>query len=118
MSTDLELFRDSSKIKLPKLKIIQFSDENGTGIEELNKNGNNSVDYCATPTSDENKIPPVLSCPAAPTKPKKTASVSCKRKLFQNLQFFEIANSEEVDAFFKAGFHASSSKKRCLSSCT
>ncbi|KAL1101678.1 hypothetical protein V6Z11_D05G312600 [Gossypium hirsutum] len=112
MSTDLELFQDSLKIKLPKLKIIQSSDENGTGVEQLNKKGNNSVEFCATPTSDENKIPPVLSCPAAPTKPKRTASVSCKRKLFQNFNFFEIVNSEEVDAFFKAGFHASSSKKR------
>ncbi|XVE99178.1 hypothetical protein REPUB_Repub03eG0174900 [Reevesia pubescens] len=107
MSTDLELFQDLAKIKLPKLK-IQPSNENGIIIQEENKN---TQDECLTPTSVENKIPAVFSCPPAPRKPRKKA-VSCKRKLSE-LQFFEIVNREEVDAFFKAGFDDSISKRRC-----
>ncbi|XVF23463.1 hypothetical protein REPUB_Repub13aG0041000 [Reevesia pubescens] len=106
MSTDLELFQDLAKIKLPKLK-IQSSNENGIVIQEENKN----EDECLTPTSEENKIPLVLSCPPAPKKPKKRA-VSCKRKLSE-LQFFEIVNRDEVDAFFKAASDDSISKRRC-----
>ncbi|XP_022764320.1 cyclin-dependent protein kinase inhibitor SMR1-like [Durio zibethinus] len=105
MSTDLELFQDLDKIKLPKLK-IQSSNENGVEIQEENKN----QDECSTPNSEENKIPVVSSCPPAPRKPRKRA-VSCKRKLSE-LQFFEIVNREEVDAFFKAGFDGSISKRR------
>ena len=110
MSTDLELFQDLAKIKLPKLK-IQSSNERGIVIQEENKNQHDSSSSeCLTPTSEENKIPAVLSCPAAPRKPRKRA-VSCKRKLSE-LQFFEIVNREEVDAFFKAGFDDPISKRR------
>ncbi|XWS75243.1 hypothetical protein CRYUN_Cryun01aG0068800 [Craigia yunnanensis] len=111
MSTDLELFQDLAKINLPKLK-IQSSNESGIVIQEENKNqDSSSSSECLTPTSEENKIPAVLSCPPAPRKPRKRA-VSSKRKLSE-LQFFEIVNREEVDAFFKAGFDDSISKRRC-----
>ena len=110
MSTDLELFQDLAKIKLPKLK-IQSSNQSGIVIQEENKDQDDSSSECLTPTSEENKIPAVFSCPGAPRKPRKRA-VSCKRKLSE-LQFFEIVNREEVDAFFNAGFDDSISKRRC-----
>ena len=111
MSTDLELFQDLAKINLPKLK-IQSSNESGIVSQDENKNqdSSRSSSECLTPTSEENKIPAVLSCPPAPRKPRKRA-VSCKRKLSE-LQFFEIVNREEVDAFFKAGFDDPISKRR------
>ncbi|XVE68743.1 hypothetical protein DITRI_Ditri09bG0094000 [Diplodiscus trichospermus] len=111
MSADLELFQDLVKIKLPKLK-IQSSNESGIVIQEENKNqDSSSSSVCMTPTSEENKIPAVFTCPPAPRKPRKRA-VSCKRKLSDQLQFFEIVNREEVDAFFKAGFDDLVSKRR------
>ncbi|KAK8542180.1 hypothetical protein V6N13_137245 [Hibiscus sabdariffa] len=115
MSTDLGLLQDLAKTKLPKL-IIPSSDQSGLKIQLENKNqdddsSSSSAGECLTPTSEENKIPPVLSCPGAPRKPRKTYA-SCKRKLSE-FQFFEILNRDEVDAFFDAGFHDSISKRRC-----
>ncbi|XVE75474.1 hypothetical protein DITRI_Ditri12bG0096600 [Diplodiscus trichospermus] len=111
MSTDLDLFQDLAEIKLPELK-IPSSNQSGIGIQEENKNqDDSSSSECLTPTSEENKILAVLSCPAAPRKPRKRV-VSCKRKLSE-LQFFKIVNREEVDAFFKASFDDSISKRRC-----
>ncbi|KAL4326212.1 hypothetical protein GQ457_11G008820 [Hibiscus cannabinus] len=119
MSTDLGLLQDLAKTKLPKL-IIPSSDQTGLEIQLENKNQDDgssnsgssaSTGECLTPTSKENKIPPVLSCPGAPRKPRKTYA-SCKRKLSE-FQFFEILNRDEVDAFFEAGFHDSISKRRC-----
>ncbi|XVF75655.1 hypothetical protein PTKIN_Ptkin13bG0204400 [Pterospermum kingtungense] len=116
MSADLESFQDLAKIKLPKLR-IQSSNENGIVTEEENKNqddsssSSSSISKCLTPTSEESKIPTVLSCPPAPRKPRKRA-ISCKRKLQSELESFEIVNREEVDAFFKAaGFDDSISKR-------
>lgn len=113
MSTDLELLKDLTKIRLPKITI-----QSSIVIQEENKDQNDSRSECSTPTSEENKIPAVLSCPPAPRKPRKTAAVSCKRKLSE-LQFFEIVHRDEVDAFFKsaaAGFdddNSIMSKRRC-----
>ncbi|KAK8651329.1 hypothetical protein V6N13_140936 [Hibiscus sabdariffa] len=106
MSADLGLLQDSAKTKLPKLK-IQCPNQSG----EENKDPDGSNSECSTPTSEENKIPAVLSCPGAPRKPRK-AFVSCKRKLSE-FQFFEILNRDEVDAFFEAGFHDPLAKRRC-----
>ncbi|XP_039051669.1 cyclin-dependent protein kinase inhibitor SMR1-like [Hibiscus syriacus] len=64
---------------------------------------------CKTPSSKENKIPAVVSCPPAPKKPKMT--VSCKRNLSAQFQFFDRVNREEVDAFFKAAFDDPVSKR-------
>ncbi|KAG4150746.1 hypothetical protein ERO13_D04G021300v2 [Gossypium hirsutum] len=89
MSTDL--------LRLPKLK-IQSPTEDHT--------------LCKTPCSKENKIPAVVSCPPAPKKPK-TRPLSCKRKLSPQFQFLEMVNRDEVDAFFKAAFDDSHSKRRC-----
>lgn len=64
---------------------------------------------CRTPTSEENKIPPLQSCPAAPKKPRAVISLR-KRKLCPDsdsesqsqLQFFEHAGRDEVDSFLKS----------------
>lgn len=55
-----------------------------------------------TPTSKESKIPEIQDCPPAPRKPK--PFVSCKRKLMDDFQFFEVKNSEDIDAFFRSTF--------------
>ncbi|XP_039002293.1 cyclin-dependent protein kinase inhibitor SMR1-like [Hibiscus syriacus] len=109
MSTDLGLLHDLAKAKLPKLN-IQSSDQTGLEIQQEN-NSNNTASECSTPTSEENKIPAVFSCPGAPRKHRKTY-VSCKRKLSE-FQFFDILNRDEVDAFFESGFHDPVSKRRC-----
>ncbi|OIT39789.1 hypothetical protein A4A49_58257, partial [Nicotiana attenuata] len=62
-----------------------------------------------TPKSPQNLIPKILSCPPAPKKPKRL--ISCKRKLVDELQFFEVAAREEVDSFFKSVDHV---KRKCL----
>ncbi|GMJ11970.1 LOSS OF GIANT CELLS FROM ORGANS, SIAMESE RELATED 1 [Hibiscus trionum] len=113
MSTDLGLLQDLAKTKLPKL-IIPTSNQTGLEIQLENKNqdDSSSAGECLTPTSEENKIPAVLSCPGAPRKPRRTYA-SCKRKLSE-FQFFEILNRDEVDAFFEAGFHDSISKRRIV----
>ncbi|KAL4342494.1 hypothetical protein GQ457_08G011280 [Hibiscus cannabinus] len=107
MSTDLGLLQDSAKTKLPKLN-IEIPNQSG---EESKDPAGGSNSECSTPTSEESKIPAVLSCPGAPRKPRKTF-VSCKRKLSE-FQFFEILNRDEVDAFFQAGFHDPVAKRRC-----
>jgi len=55
-----------------------------------------------TPTSKESKIPEIQDCPPAPRKPKPL--VSCKRKLMDDFQFFEVKNNEDMDAFFRSTF--------------
>lgn len=55
-----------------------------------------------TPTSKESKIPEIQDCPPAPRKPK--PFVSCKRKLMDDFQFFEVKNNEDMDAFFRSTF--------------
>ncbi|XP_039028516.1 cyclin-dependent protein kinase inhibitor SMR1-like [Hibiscus syriacus] len=110
MSADLGSLQDLAKSKLPKLN-IQSSNQSGIEIHKKIKNQDESSSECSTPTSEENKIPAVLSCPGAPRKPRKT-HVSCKRKLSE-FDFFEIVNRDEVDAFFEAGFHDPIAKRRC-----
>ncbi|XP_039030609.1 cyclin-dependent protein kinase inhibitor SMR1-like [Hibiscus syriacus] len=104
MSADPGTLQDSAKTKLPKLNIPSSN-------QEIKNNQDESSSECSTPTSEENKIPVVLSCPGAPRKPRKTL-VSCKRKLSE-FHFFETFNRDEVDAFFEAGFHGPISKRRC-----
>lgn len=125
MSTDLELLQDLSKIRLLTVKtrmITQSSNDVGEDVggkvvvvepQQNEDNGNN--EECRTPTSEENKIPKILVCPPAPRKPRIRVP-SCKRKLSE-LQFFEIANGEEVDAFFRSSFESvsdiTSVKRNC-----
>ncbi|GAU17002.1 hypothetical protein TSUD_37600 [Trifolium subterraneum] len=65
--------------------------------------GENQTDESyRTPTSKESKIPEIQDCPPAPRKPK--PFVSCKRKLMDEFQFFEVSNNEDMDAFFRSTF--------------
>lgn len=59
---------------------------------------------CHTPTSDENKIPISLFYPPAPRKPTRMNSISGKRKLFDDEQFFETVKREEIEEFFRLNF--------------
>ncbi|KAF8039137.1 hypothetical protein BT93_B1626 [Corymbia citriodora subsp. variegata] len=67
-------------------------------------------DSCRTPTSEKHRIPAVLRCPPAPMKPRFFRS-SCRRKLSE-LDFFDVVNRGEVDAFFKLATAAGVSKRR------
>jgi hypothetical protein len=129
MSTDLEFLHDLSKIRLLTVKTrttAQASkdaaaDDIGGNVavkpqkteeEEAKENNNNE---CRTPTSEEHRIPKILDCPPAPRKPRRVPS--CKRKLSPEVQFFEIVNPEEVDAFFRSSFEKISAITSAKRSC-
>ncbi|GKA64580.1 cyclin-dependent protein kinase inhibitor SMR1-like protein [Tanacetum coccineum] len=68
-----------------------------------------------TPTSPESKIPEILTCPPPPKKQKKHFVPSCKRRLTNELHFFQIVPKHEIDHFFKSTYefiNTNSSKKR------
>lgn len=134
MSTDLHLHRQLPKLRISAVKldddvvtpssdqipdvvvadnmsstIIQPEIENKNEIEIENDgdgavvDGDNVNDESyRTPTSKESKIPEIQDCPPAPRKPK--PFVSCKRKLMDEFQFFEVSNNEDMDAFFRSTF--------------
>ncbi|CAL1386948.1 unnamed protein product [Linum trigynum] len=79
------------------------SDRNPVEKEIVNSISS-SEEECRTPKSSEFKIPAVPSCPPAPRKPKRKA-IPCKRKLEPELDFFDAVNREEVESFFRSGFH-------------
>ncbi|KAG2723394.1 hypothetical protein I3760_02G169100 [Carya illinoinensis] len=103
MSTDIELLNDLSKIGLLTFETrttAQVSEDiSGDVVFEPQKDDD---DECRTPTSKEYKVPEILVCPPAPRKPR--SAPTCKRKPSVDLQFFEIVNREEVDAFFRSSF--------------
>ncbi|KAJ7974976.1 cyclin-dependent protein kinase inhibitor SMR1-like [Quillaja saponaria] len=120
MSTDLQLRRlDLPKIRLTIPTIKSSLTTPKTDVTDRNdvvfgrqSDSENDDDSCTTPTSKENRIPAILSCPAAPMKPKRVAS--CKRKLLGEFQFFEVSNREELDDFFRSSSVAISVKRsRC-----
>jgi hypothetical protein len=132
MSTDLEFLHDLSKIRLLTVKTrttAQASkdaaaDDIGGNVavkpqkteeEEAKENNNNNNNECRTPTSEEHRIPKILDCPPAPRKPRRVPS--CKRKLSPEVQFFEIVNPEEVDAFFRSSFEKISAITSAKRSC-
>ncbi|KAK9158727.1 hypothetical protein Scep_005301 [Stephania cephalantha] len=102
---------------------LQVQQQQQVVLHEIVVNESHNIDSdddeeqwcCVTPTSKDQKIPILLSCPPAPKKPKRSNVVlSCKRKLLcsSELQFFESTTSgrEQVDSFFKAyGFGDSNS---------
>nr|XP_004496149.1 cyclin-dependent protein kinase inhibitor SMR2 [Cicer arietinum] len=106
----------STVIAPPEIKIkseiqiqieIEKEDENESQSESeavvgaVVADGENEESY-RTPTSKESKIPEIMTCPPAPKKPK--PFVSCKRKLMDEFQFFEVSNNEDMDAFFRSTF--------------
>ncbi|KAF3976579.1 hypothetical protein CMV_000257 [Castanea mollissima] len=113
MSTDLDFLHDSSKTRLLTVQTRTSSTpqasnniggNNNIGVvaQKINEDDNYNVEYyCRTPTSKEHRIPSILDCPPAPRKPKRASS--CKRKPSE-VQFFEIVNYDEVDAFFRSSF--------------
>lgn len=115
MSTDLDFLHGSSKSRLLTVKTRTSSTPQASNNIGGNNNNNNigvvaqkinedenDVEYnCRTPTSKEHRVPSILDCPPAPRKPKRAPS--CKRKLSE-VQFFEIVNYDEVDAFFRSSF--------------
>ncbi|KAG4919415.1 hypothetical protein AAZX31_20G177800 [Glycine max] len=129
MSTDLHLHHE-----LPKLRIAAVvktdddlpsdaqDDRNAVSSAvtqaEAENDGAITVDVgvkvndesCRTPTSKESKIPATMTCPPAPRKPK---FASCKRKLLEEFQFFDVTNKEDMDAFFRSTF-----PKRGCTTCT
>ena len=69
--------------------------------------------YCRTPTSDDQKIPKIQSCPPTPRK-----QASQNKRKFSELQFFESTARQEVESFFRSTFQQLTShnyKKRCKS---
>lgn len=77
-------------------------------------------ELCRTPSSDDHKIPTARSCPPTPRKPTGGASAvpwnSHKRKLPDQIRFFESTNREELDSFFQdCHEQCHTSKKRCTS---
>ncbi|MED6199379.1 hypothetical protein PIB30_075417 [Stylosanthes scabra] len=134
MSTDLHLHHNLPKLRISPIKmensknksVIQSSDQNGDAVEERAEavvtNGGDDggavvlaaeeedEESYRTPTSKESKIPEMVNCPPAPKKAK--AFASCKRKLLDEFQFFDVNNKEDMDAFFRSTFP----KRTC--SCT
>ena len=132
MSTDLEFLRDVSKFRLLTVKTrttAQAASKDaaegdiGGGVEVVEQPRKMEEEEeeaeCRTPTSEEHRIPKILDCPPAPRKPRRVSS--CKRKLSPELQFFEIVNPEEVDAFFRSSFERisaiTSAKRRSCCPC-
>ncbi|XP_030547295.2 cyclin-dependent protein kinase inhibitor SMR1 [Rhodamnia argentea] len=80
--------------RLPPLKVQVRAAEAGPTDE---------AEECTTPSSVEHRIPPVLTCPAAPRKPRTKPSASCKRAFpSDQLELFEVANRREVEDFFRS----------------
>ncbi|KAK2634144.1 hypothetical protein Ddye_028936 [Dipteronia dyeriana] len=111
MSTNLQIRTNNlPEIRLPEIR-IRTSVLNSNKIKAAAGCGELLSEGCRTPTSVENKIPEISTCPPAPRKPKrKVADLSCKKKLFaQEFQFFETNNREEIETFFRSSFDQISS---------
>ncbi|XP_052185358.1 cyclin-dependent protein kinase inhibitor SMR13-like [Diospyros lotus] len=102
MSTDLEFRQGLPQLRIPTIT-IEPSEPPAT-VQTPNS------DECHTPTSPETRIPEVRSCPPAPKKPRRR--VSCKRRLSDELQFFEIVAREEIESFFRSSFSAGALKRK------
>ncbi|XP_027367292.1 cyclin-dependent protein kinase inhibitor SMR1 [Abrus precatorius] len=111
MSTDLHLHHELPKLRIAAVKIddVPSPDHDISSVVTRAENENDGAVTVAddeesyrTPTSKESKIPAVLTCPPAPRKPK--PFVSCKRKLLDEFQFFEVTSKEDMDAFFRSTF--------------
>ncbi|OAY45809.1 hypothetical protein MANES_07G093500v8 [Manihot esculenta] len=112
MSTDLQLRQDLPRIQVPPIKIQTLGSCSATMEDQKDVIQQENSDECRTPTSQEHKIPTILSCPPAPQKPRRRM-FSCKRKLSE-FEFFEIVNRQEVESFFRSSFQlVESAKKRC-----
>ncbi|XP_008232059.1 PREDICTED: cyclin-dependent protein kinase inhibitor SMR3 [Prunus mume] len=107
MATGLDFCQD-----LPNPRFLTIKISTPKAQQPLSLHDHDALDEvahgCRTPTSKEHKIPTVVTCPPAPRKPARRAASSCKRKL----QFFETANQDEVEDFFRSSFLSNSRAKR------
>ncbi|CAL0303099.1 unnamed protein product [Lupinus luteus] len=122
MSTNLQLPHELPKLQISSVKTIlpdhiatiihvKVEQNNGDGGDGSGGNDNSyqtqqdsgggDDNSYQTPTSKESKIPAIITCPQAPRKSKQ---ISCKRKLMDEYQFFEVVNKEETDAFSMSNF--------------
>nr|GLL23375.1 cyclin-dependent protein kinase inhibitor SMR2-like [Ipomoea trifida] len=112
---EIQEFRpDSPETQLPRIKTGSSvssgvtDDDGGNGVISAaadNKRCSGGGDReeeeeCRTPKSPRNFLPETLVCPPAPKKPRRAAP-SCKRKLGDELQFFEVVGRDEIDSFFR-----------------
>ncbi|XP_020222795.1 cyclin-dependent protein kinase inhibitor SMR1 [Cajanus cajan] len=122
MSTDLHLHHELPKLRIAAVKLEdapssprrEVSSVVDTPPEDQNHvaagatagaasatAGTEEDESYRTPTSKESRIPAIMTCPPAPKKAK--PFISCKRKLLDEFQFFEVSN-EDMDAFFRSTF--------------
>ncbi|OIW07775.1 hypothetical protein TanjilG_03562 [Lupinus angustifolius] len=118
MSTDLQLPHELPKLQISTAKTIlpdrtatiihvkvesdgDGGDDNSYQTQQDGSGGGGDENSYQTPTSKESKIPAIILCPRAPRKAKQ---ISCKRKLMDEYQFFEVVNKEEMDAFSMSNF--------------
>ncbi|KAI3412745.1 uncharacterized protein J3R85_016948 [Psidium guajava] len=81
--------------RLPSLKVQARAAADAGPTDE--------AEGCKTPSSGEHRIPPVLTCPAAPRKPRMQPAGPSKRAFpSDQLEFFEAANRREVEDFFRS----------------
>ncbi|KAK9911598.1 hypothetical protein M0R45_035494 [Rubus argutus] len=94
-TTGLDLCQDLPTLmrSLPAVKIQTTKSQQDSTNDAVLED-----ECCRTPKSEASKIPAVVTCPPAPRKPRRAAG-SCKRKLTE-LQFFEVVNRDEIEAFF------------------
>ncbi|KAK4857375.1 hypothetical protein QYF36_027328 [Acer negundo] len=113
---------DHNKLPIQNLtKLIKPPSQ--THIQEsMNSNLDQEEYCCKTPTSSENKIPTIQSCP--PTPRKKVLQVFShdrkRKKPDLDHDFFEATGREEVESFFTSTSNSSeiswvAVKKRCKS---
>ncbi|KAE9617529.1 hypothetical protein Lal_00034998 [Lupinus albus] len=104
MSTNLQLPQELPKLQISTIKTILPDHTTKiihVKIDQDDSGDSGDVDIYQTPTSKESKIPAIITCPRAPRKAKQ---ISCKRKLMDEYQFFEVVNKEEMDAFSMSNF--------------
>ncbi|KAJ7970512.1 cyclin-dependent protein kinase inhibitor SMR1-like [Quillaja saponaria] len=114
MSTDLQLRLDLPKIRVTIPTIKSFLNSNSEANDK-NDAVNKEDMICTTPTSKENRIPAILSCPPAPRKRRRV--VPSKRRLLEEFQFYEVVNREEVDGFFRSSSGSDRPVKRSCFRC-
>ncbi|KAL2324947.1 hypothetical protein Fmac_024005 [Flemingia macrophylla] len=117
MSTDLHLHHHLSKLRIAAVKLQEEEEEDAAAAQgqassvvdtppppppENKESSAVEDDSYRTPTSKESRIPAMMTCPPAPKKAK--PFISCKRKLLDEFQFFEVTNKEDMDAFFRSTF--------------
>ncbi|KAK4785671.1 hypothetical protein SAY86_002360 [Trapa natans] len=93
MSIHIDLVEDLPKLRLGAVSYA-LPPEFTFSVPSVTVVRPDDEEECRTPTSEENRIPAVLTCPLAPKKLR--YALSCKRKL----EYFDFLNHAKVDEFF------------------